>query len=78
MEVYVACIFDYFYEQSFLVGVFTTEAQAEDAVNIVIEQKKHTDPELCPEGRFSIDIFETKLDGFNTTLIDYLATESAP
>lgn len=73
MNTYVAYLFDLFYDMHILVGVFSTYEKAEDAIEIVMEQKRKTEPENSPEGRYDFDIACVPLDGFNSYAMWMLA-----
>lgn len=64
MRIYVVWLFDYWWEQSLPVGVFTTEEKAAQAAQIVIEQKRKENPEEVPDDRYDINIEESMVDGF--------------
>lgn len=73
MNVYVALIRDCFYEQEFIVGVYTTYEKAESAINIVLEQRKSKEPADVVEGRFDWDIAELQVDAFNSNALWIIA-----
>ena len=74
-ELWVADIFDYFFEAPYLVGVYTTEQQAWDAISIVVNQCMSKDPGLSPDQRFSSTVTPIQLNGFTPACMDWLGSE---
>lgn len=75
MEFFIAELFDYFFEIPMIVGVFTTEEQASDAIDIVVEQLKRKDPRRVPDSRFVPTITPVTVNGFTPAVMDFLGSE---
>lgn len=75
MEIWIADIFDYNFEVPFLVGVYSTEQQAMDAIHIVIDQVLQRDPKTNPEQRFHYYVAPVQLNGFTPACMDWLGCE---
>lgn len=71
-ELWIADIFDYYFEAPYLVGVYSTEQQAWDAISIVINRCMEKDPGGHPESRFNSWVTPVQLNGFTPACIDWL------
>ena len=69
MKVYMAWLFDWWWEQSIPIGVYTTESLAAKACEIVIKQKRKEEPENVPDDRYDVNIEETYIDGYSANCI---------
>lgn len=68
MNVYVALLYDSFYGQEVIIGVYDTEEKAGNALDIILEQKYKEDSDL-PEARYDSDIVELQLNCFNHNMM---------
>lgn len=66
MDVYAALIYDAWGSVSTLIGVFSTEENAVQALNIVMEQKKRDDGDKYDCSRFDCDIVKTQIDAISS------------
>lgn len=75
MEVWIADIFDYSFEAPYLVGVYTTEEQAWDAIRIIIDQALAKGASTMGEDRFSPTVTPVMLNSFAPACMEWLGYE---
>ena len=75
MELFVAEVFDYWWETPLIVGVYMTESDARAAIDIVLNRVRELDPSIDADRRFVETITPVTLNGFTPACLDYLGTE---
>ena len=71
-ELWIADIFDYFFEAPYLVGVYSTEQQAWDAISIVINRCMEKESCLRPDQRFETWVTPVQLNGFTPACMQWM------
>jgi hypothetical protein len=71
MDLFVAEVYDYSFEQPMFVGIYDSEDLADQAIEIVMRRYKERDPK-CPDSRFVPMVNQVQLNGFCPAVMDNL------
>ena len=75
MMLYIAELWDYFYDMSCVVGAYTTMQKAEDAIDLIIRWAKKRDPGNVPESRFDWQITPVPVNMFTEAVTEWIGDE---
>lgn len=73
MTIYMAWIWDAWWEQQIPVGCFMTEQEAEDAVDILLKRCGNGLTEEQKKSRFDISIYESMLGRIMPETVSFIA-----